>query len=170
MNIYSFREKLDRWVIRSAVFFFTVGVFITFIGVVFRFFPSFPSLSWTDELTRLCMIYSSFIVAGIGLRRGTQIAFTLVLEKVPKPLFRIMTIINSLLMICFISVIGYYGFRLALINKDQLSAVIQIPMVYPYLIIPLSAFLMILENVIRLMEAVSGKLVQQKNNSDIAMQ
>lgn len=154
---YRLREKLDWIILNLAVLCFGAGVIATFLGVVFRSIPSLPGITWTGEFTAYMMITATFLVTGIGIRRGIQLSVSLIPEKLPEPLFRILTIVNGLLMLVFLSIVGYYGFQSALMNQGQMSQTLGISMFYPYLVVPIGACLMIMESVARVIEAALGR-------------
>ena len=59
---------------------FAVMVASSFAQVVNRNFFKLP-ITWFDEASTYCMIYMALIGTEIGLRDGTQIAVTAVVEK-----------------------------------------------------------------------------------------
>ena len=52
--------------------------------------------------------------------------------------------INSVLIIGFLAVVGYYGFRLCLSQASQTSPVMNVSMFWPFLAVPTGCLLMII--------------------------
>jgi TRAP-type C4-dicarboxylate transport system permease small subunit len=136
---------MDKVLPFIGVLFITVGTISTFIGVMIRTFTTSSAFTWVDELTRYCMIWGTLLVIGITMRKGLMTAFTLLLENLPLKVVIIFKWIIHTLVISFYCLIFYYGLRMAIINEDQLSMTLQIKMFYPYLIMPVSAALIIYE-------------------------
>ena len=146
------RRIIDRIFITISVLLFSAGVIATVLGTITRSINFLPTLTWTSELTSFLIVVSIFLVVGIGVRRGIQISFPLFLEKLPHSLNILLSTFNNLLTIFFFVVIGYYGFHIAQSNTGQTSPILQIPMVYPYLAIPIGSALIIIELLLMIIE------------------
>ncbi|MCM3762146.1 TRAP transporter small permease [Alkalihalobacillus oceani] len=143
--ISNIRDHLEKTIEVFSVLFFCIGIISTVFGTFARTFTFLPAIPWSAELTRFSIIASVFLVIGIGVRKGMHVSFTLLLEKL-SPRFRLgLQMVNNTLMIIFFSFIGFYGYEMAVSNSSQFSAILQLPMVYPYLFIPLGSLLLILE-------------------------
>ncbi|WP_243299308.1 TRAP transporter small permease [Bacillus litorisediminis] len=152
--LFKIRDTVEKATEIVAIVFFAIGILSTIYGTFSRTITFLPSISWSAELTRFSIISAVLLVAGIGIRRGMQVSFTLVLEKLP-PSFRLgLHMINNAIIITFFIVIGFFGFDMAITNTGQHSPILQIPMIIPYLFIPISSLLVVIEVIFLAFEQV----------------
>lgn len=150
MTLRAFRRRLDNTLIAIAVALFSIGIVTTLLGTLSRNFTLFAGFTWTDEVTRFTIIAGVYVIIGIGYRKGLQISFTLISARLPEPYTTILSIINNLFVTGFFGLVLYYGFEMAMSNRGQISPVLEIPMVYPYMILPIGALLILSETVVLL--------------------
>ncbi len=97
-------------------------------------------ISWFEELARYCMVYMALLGTEIGLRDGTQIAITAIVDKfkgVPRALLEI---IAKLLIVGFSFIVFWTSFALLerQIASGQFSPGLELPMYVPYFALPFS--------------------------------
>ena len=175
IDLRTFRKRLDKVLIAVAVVLFTLGIVSTLLGTLSRNFTLFSGFTWTDEVTRFAIIAGVFLIIGISYRRGTQISFTLISERLPEPFTTILSLINNSFVTFFFLIVLYYGFEMAISNRGQISPVLEIKMIYPYMILPIGAllilsetFLLILLNIKRLLlkEYLKGDLPRDEEDDE----
>lgn len=115
-----------------------------FCQVLFRFVLKLP-LYWTEESARYLMVFTVFIGCSVGIRRGSHMGFTFLLERCDKLEQIIMRMISYLGMFAFNLYIIYYGITIVTRNTYQISPALQIPMWILYCILPLSGILSCLQ-------------------------
>lgn len=115
-----------------------------FAQVLFRFVLKLP-LFWTEESARYLMVFTVFIGCSVGIRRGSHMGFTFLLDRCGKLVQIIMRMISYLGMFVFNAYIIYYGITIVTRNTYQISAALQIPMWILYCILPLSGILSCLQ-------------------------
>ena len=97
-------------------------------------------ISWFDELARYCMVYMTLLATEAGLRDGSQINITAVIDKMPPLVKRLMQIIIKVVIIGFSCTIFWTS--LTIIEKQlrsgQVSAGLNLPMWVPYLSLPIA--------------------------------
>lgn len=98
------------------------------------------SISWFDELARYCMVYMTLLATEAGFRDGSQISVSAVIDKCSPAARRILQIIVKLIVIGFSIMIFITSLTIVQtqINSGQVSAGLGIPMVYPYLSLPIA--------------------------------
>ncbi len=138
-RISHFADILTRFVLAVMMGGMVVDVLL---NVVNRFLLKL-SISWTEELARILLVWISMMGAAVAVRTGAHIGVTFVIARC-KRFLRYILVFNWLLVMVFLSVVGYYGFRLCLSQSGQLSPVLRISMFWLYLSIPAGAFLMII--------------------------
>ncbi|AZR71964.1 hypothetical protein BBF96_00215 [Anoxybacter fermentans] len=105
------------------------------------------SLGWADELSRFIFIWVSFLGAVLAYHSNEHIGLDIVVKLIPSKkiqlIFRLIGDLGVLLVIIFLT---YYGWVVAS-SATNLSPALYIPMKFVYMIIPVSAFLMGLINI-----------------------
>ena len=112
---------------------FVVMVCASFAQVINRNFIKL-SIGWFDELAIYCMMYMVLIGTEMGLRDGTQIAVTAIVDKfkgVPKKTIEIVAKVIVVLFsfMVFIGAVQLAGIQ---IRTGQISAALRVPMAVPY--------------------------------------
>lgn len=123
-------EKVEKWII---VICFTTMVVACFAQVVNRNFFRIP-VSGFEEIAKYSMVYMVLLGTELGLRDGTQISITGVIDMLPASLRRVMDIIAKCIVIVFSALMTRSGIamvaRQAMIG--QTSPGIGMPMAVPY--------------------------------------
>ncbi len=141
-------ERILQRILVSIIFALAGGMFIIiFLQVIFRYVLRMP-ISWSEEIARYLMVWGSCLAAasayGYGSHIGVKALVNLLSEKKAKWARIVVHLAVSTLMV----VVTYEGFRLSFLLFDQESAAMQIPMTYPYLAIPVGAFLILVQAVV----------------------
>lgn len=112
---------------------FAIMVASSFAQVVNRNIFKFP-ISWFDEASTYCMIYMALIGTEIGLRDGTQIAVTAVVDKLHGVSKKIINIISKAIVLIFSSTVLFTAVKMVntQIQTGQTSAALHLPMAVPY--------------------------------------
>ena len=117
---------------------------IVMLQIVFRFVIFVP-LPWSEELARYLMIWTGMVGAFVALREGRHIGVTMVVDRLPPRAAAGVSVFVQAATILFLVILAKQGLALTLVNLNQLSPAMRIPMFYPYLAVPLGAALMIVE-------------------------
>lgn len=112
---------------------FIIMVCASFAQVVNRNFFKLP-ISWFDEAAVYCMIYMVLIGTEVGLRDGTQIAVTAVVDKFHGKAKTGIQILSKIVVVIFSFGVFMGGLKLMniQIRTGQVSAALGIPMSIPY--------------------------------------
>lgn len=118
---------------------FTIMVFASFAQVVNRNFLKLP-ITWFEEAAVYCMIYMVLIGTEIGLRDGTQVAVTAVVDKFNGKFRKLIDIISKAIVVIFSATIFYssMGMLEMQIRTGQTSPALKLPMSIPYAAITIS--------------------------------
>jgi len=117
---------------------------IVLLQIIFRFLIHVP-FPWSEELARYLMIWMGMLGAFVALREGRHIGVSLFVDRLPPAWRAKLLVLVQLATIGFLGIVAKQGFSLALFNSSQLSPAMQIPMIFPYMAVPVGASLMILE-------------------------
>lgn len=115
-------------------------VIITGLQIICRLF--FTALSWSEELCRYLLIWSTFIGAGIVYKHGGHIAVTLLHGFLPPAAGKAVRTLIHVICGAFCAISVFYGFRYMGMQGNQLSAAMRIPMKYMYMCIPIGFTIM----------------------------
>ena len=129
-KVLGYLTKLENFIM---VVTFTVMVVASFLQVVNRNITKF-SISWFDEAATYCMIYMVLIGTEMGLRDGTQIAVTGVVDQLHGAAKIAVQIIAKVIVVAFSFLVFLGGVQLMniQIRTGQVSAALNLPMSVPY--------------------------------------
>ena len=128
-------DALDRLCGLLSVLMLGAMVLITGAQIVCRTW--FTALSWSDEVTRYLLIWSTFLGATCVYRHSGHIAITLVQDSLPKPMGKAMRV--AVQVICFVLFAVLLVFSVQYCGKLKKTATaLPIKMKYIYLCIPIS--------------------------------
>lgn len=138
---------------------------VTFVAMVIAYFISVVnrnfikvSMPWTEEVAMYSMIYMALLGTEVGLRDGTQVAVTAVIEKLHGVTKKIVSIIEQIILEIFSFVMLKAG--LALFSKQlqtgQTTPVLKVPMSVMYFSLVLTFALILVIQAVVLVEKVMG--------------
>lgn len=112
---------------------FAIMVFASFAQVVNRNFFKLP-ITWFDEASVYCMIYMVLIGTEAGLRDGTQIAVTGLVDKLEERYRKAANVCAKIIVVLFSFgvLLGSIQLLEIQIKTGQVSAALGIPMSVPY--------------------------------------
>ena len=132
-------KKLQKIEDAIMVVTFSIMVIVCFAQVVNRNIFQIP-FSGFEEMSKYCMVYMVLLGTELGLRDGTQIAVTAVVDSLKGIMKKIVQIISKIIVVIFSSAIFYQAILLVQqqIRSGQKSPGLQIPMSIPYFALVLS--------------------------------
>ncbi|WP_134700858.1 TRAP transporter small permease [Ammoniphilus sp. YIM 78166] len=97
------------------------------------------SFSWSEEVARYTLVWLTFIGVSAVYKRKELVGFDLLMDKIPPKSRTILSALVQLVMIGFILILIYYGFKQSFSRTVMLqhSAGLNLPMYVPYLAIPI---------------------------------
>ena len=100
-----------------------------FVAVINRNFIK-ASMPWTEEVAMYSMIYMALLGTEVGLRDGTQVAVTAIIEKLHGVTKKVVSIVEQIVLEVFTAVMLKAGTALFLkqIQTGQTTPVLKIPM------------------------------------------
>lgn len=142
-----FLQHLENWLL---VITFSVMVIAIFIQVVNRNIFKIP-VSGFEEAAKYCMVYMVMLGTELGLRDGSQIAITGVVEKFHGKARKALQIISKLIVVCFAGVMTNTSYNMVMkqVRTGQTSPSLGIPMSIPYFALLLSfALITVIQGVV----------------------
>lgn len=110
-------------------------VVIIFAQVVARYALS-NSLSWSEEIGRYIFVWMTFIGSAIAVRNKLHVALDMFVVRLPRSLQKLCLMISYVSMMIFTGVVVYGGYKFVLKGSNQISAAMQLPMHYVYIVLP----------------------------------
>lgn len=134
---------------------FVIMVVCYFISVVNRNFIK-GSVPWTEELALYGMTFMALLGTEVGLRDGTQVAVTAVIDKLHGMPKKIVSIVEQVVLEVFTFVMLQAGVSLVArqIQSGQTTPVLKIPMAFMYASLVLAFGLVFIVQGITLIEKV----------------
>ncbi len=127
-------DRVNDWSEKLLFVLMLAMILFTTMQVIFRVF--FTALSWTEEITCFLLFYASLVGAAVAFKRGSHIAVTFIVQRLPGMGQKALAIAVHLLGILFFAVIVIYGILLMETESQQLSPGMQIPMAWVYVAFP----------------------------------
>jgi TRAP-type transport system small permease protein len=141
-RLLAWSDRINGWS-EKALFGLMLGmIFFTTLQIVCRVF--FTALSWSEELTCFLLVYASLVGAAVAFKRGSHIAVTFIVQRLPAGIQKASAVLVHLLGIGFFAVIAFYGVLLMKTESHQTSPAMMIPMVWVYMIFPVLGGIIIL--------------------------
>ena len=137
---------LDRWACHACVLLFMAILVTMVLQVTFRYLLAAP-LTWTEELARYLYIWACWLGAPVALRRGNHIVITVVSERLPPRLSRIVGLGTQTMALFFLVQLAIQGAILAVRSHTVEAFTLPIPWSMIYVAAPISAVLMLMETI-----------------------
>ncbi len=137
-------SALDRCTCAACIVLFAGILLIMVCQVVCRYVFNTP-LTWTEELARYCFIWACYLGAPVATRRGNHVAIVFVAERLPRTLGRPIGWAIQIFSLIFFLQLAFQGAILAVRSHTVEAITVPIPWSLIYLIVPLSAVLLIVQ-------------------------
>ena len=141
----AFMDKVGKIEYFLVALMIAIMAIVNFLQVVFRYVIE-GSLPWSEELLRFLFVWTTFLGAGIGVRKGAHLGLTIIVNNLPPKLKKFVVFVNYLICIVFSAIIGMLGLSIVSMQAEfnVRSSAMVIPMYWISLAIPVSFALIIL--------------------------
>lgn len=144
-------ECIDRFVVMLVFLLLVSMVVVTTLQVICRVF--FSALTWSEELSRYLLVWSTFFASTMAYKRGNHIAVTFLVEALPKRLSAAVSLVSYLLSMAFFLFAANYAWQMISMQIFQISPAMGLSMRYVYFSLPTSMLIMVVH-------ALRGMLIQ----------
>lgn len=146
---------------------FSIMVICSFAQVINRNFFKLP-IPWFEEASIYCMIYMALIGTEVGLRDGTQIAVTAVLDKLHGAFKGIVIIFSKVVVLIFSSSVLISAIHLVSkqVQTGQTSSALHLPMSIPYAALVISFAMIVLVQIAFTVELVITLIREKGKESE----
>ncbi|WP_422479381.1 TRAP transporter small permease [Pleomorphochaeta sp. DL1XJH-081] len=146
-------------VILSAVF-LSISCVLIFIAAIARSIDH--PFNWSQDLSLFLFAWSVFLAADVALRNDKLVKMELLLLKASERTTRIITIINYILIVLFLSALVVYGIKLSFISYRRVfQGIPGFSYTWVILCVPVGCSLMIITSVLKLKQLLSPKQQQE---------
>jgi len=137
-------------VYKSVLTVMTMALFVI-VGVsVFTRYCLNSSLGWSDELSRFLFIWVTFLGAAYAYALSEHIGLDFVVDRIKNYRARIMVrLLGEIAIGAVILTIAWYGWEVAA-SATNVSPALSIPMTWIYGVVPLTGWLMMVMNVLKI--------------------
>lgn len=118
---------------------------IAALGQVFCRFTNLFTFHSSEEIARFCMCWLAMLGSAVALRQGRHLGVRVLVDRLPAGIYdKYLAPIIQLVMLSFFIMLTIKGWTFAMRGAGQLSPSLEIPMMYPYLCLPVGGMLMAL--------------------------
>jgi TRAP-type C4-dicarboxylate transport system permease small subunit len=116
---------------------------ITFAQVIERYVFKI-SIPWATDIVQMFFLYSVFFGMGVGIFRKSHLNIDVLIQVFPSHTRVFFDLLSNAVVFVFLSIVFFFSFKFAKANADQFTTYIMIPMIYIYMIVPITiAFMLI---------------------------
>ncbi len=134
-------------------------VFFTSIQIIARVF--FEALSWSEEITRYLLVWSTFIGAGCVYKRGGHINVSFIQDRFKGEANKYVKILVHIICVVFFFIAVYFGIIYMMKQGAQRSPAMGIKMNLMYMAIPMGCGVMLLHALSAISEILLTKEVTE---------
>ena len=116
---------------------------LVFLTVIYRYFLLAP-ISWGEEMARFLFIALSLLGAALAMKDRSHFTITILTDKFPAAVRTGLEVVVALGATALLGVVIGKGWSLTLLNRNQISPALGVPMSVAYLPVPLGSTLMLL--------------------------
>lgn len=132
-------HTVEKFILKWAIIVISV---MTFGNVVFRMITG-GSWHFAAEISRLSIIVASFIGISYAARKGRHISMSAFFDLSPKPVKKVLSIVNPFITAIVLFVVGYYAvlYTHGIYESGRTTAALQFPFWLMVVAIPIGCFL-----------------------------
>lgn len=149
-EIHAFFIKIINFLIG---FLLSSMVIIVFLNVIFRYFLK-NSIAWSEEVSRMMLIWLVFLGAIMAYINNEHLGLDILIKAFHKRIARLLTILADILIMYALAIVLIGGIQMTSDSfaSGWVSSAVPVLYGYVYLIVPISAFLMLTESAIKLVK------------------
>lgn len=143
-------------ILKYTLVFTFVLLIITVLLQVFSRYVLTVTIPWTEDGARLILIVITFLGAAVALRDNEHIAITFLFKRIPTKYKNYVNIFINLIILFFL--IFFIKGSLEMTSMNWVLPIVSFPKLkigYIYIILPISAFLMVYFLIIKILNDIS---------------
>lgn len=161
---------IDGWSLLedSLGLFFVIGmIYASVIQILARYVASeYLSFPWTEELSRLLLIWTTLWAAAALQRHDDHISMTVIFDWLPAAAQKPIRLLGDLVVLVALLPVAWYGWQTAYLLKDMFTVSLGLPMSVFVVAVPLGGTLMILHTIALMIRRLRGKAFVSQERSE----
>ncbi len=139
-KLVQFYNKFEEYLLITSLI---VAVIIVFVGIVMRAVVS-NSLPWSEELCRYIFVWQCWLGASLAVREGKHIRVDFIFSLLKGKAVHVAELVAAIIWFLFCVFVVYNSVELlsSIVRSGQFSPVMRMPMLYPYLSVPIGVGMM----------------------------
>lgn len=125
------------------------------VNVILRYAFNFI-LNWAEELATASFVWCVFISAAIAYRENRHIAIDIIVNFLPKTVYKVLDIIINLFLLCLNSGITYLSILLCISSRNKPTPILRIPYSYINLALTVGFGLMVVYGIAHLVKKIKN--------------
>jgi len=155
---FAVMDRIINWILALLM---TGMVVVISAQVWYRFVLNDP-LAWSEELGRYLFVWISFMGAAAGVRYQVHLGIDIMEKILPETVYRYVVVLVNLIIQVFLAVIIYWGFKILGVIRFQTSPSMHIPMIYPYMAVPVGSIFMLINSLRVSAAALTGRRLDRE--------
>jgi len=144
-------QDILKWCLRNPVellggLMILLLTIVVFLQVFYRYALHSP-LAWSEEFAMFLWQWCNYIGAALAVRHGHHYHVDLVVAKFPERWRNLMQVFSSLIIFTVAYIFLHHGIKMTIMTMDQLYPVLNFPLAYAYVVMPICGALIILYNI-----------------------
>lgn len=131
-----------------------VMLVIVLAQVVFRGFRA--SISWSEELSRMLLIWIGMLGAGIGIKHGAHVGMDILAEYLPRGAARVFSIFINIAVIVFSILFAHHSTIAAIAAQRVRATTLPWTMFVPKLALPVGSYLIAFHSIHLVLEDIAS--------------
>lgn len=148
-------DALDKICSVAIVIMLGLMVIITTAQIIFRLF--FHALTWSDEVTRYLLIWSTFLGASVVYHHSGHISVTILQDKVPAKAAKALRVLVHAVCFVLFTVLLVFSVRYCF-KLNKTATTLPIKMKYIYTCIPISMAIMMVHSLLMAVEEATKEV------------
>ena len=141
-----------KWCGRFATLLLTVLACTMFCGVVFRLALNSP-FSWTDEFSKYCMVWLTFIGAPVVMVRASHVTVDMLHQYLPPRVLHLLRLLIAVFCGVILALFVRYGWSAALSARHQSIVIMNnLSMFWVYVSIPLGSAIFLFAQMVNVLK------------------
>jgi TRAP-type C4-dicarboxylate transport system permease small subunit len=132
---------------------------LVFLQVLFRYVLDAP-LDWSEEMSTFAFAWMALLGASVGLRYDEHPRLDIVFARLPPRVQKITKMFINFSILFMLIILFVYGLKLTLAMKMQSTAALGYSVSFVYMVLPVSAFIMLIHVVVQTVELLKPRSVE----------
>ncbi|MBU3176037.1 TRAP transporter small permease [Clostridium estertheticum] len=151
-------NKIDKAIEYICMATLVILVCIVFYQVFTRYILGFTP-RWSEETAVILMIWLGFITTAIGVKEGTHLSISALVNFFPKIAQKIIFYFDELAVMLFGIILFIYGKDLTMSTMGSTLPATQLPSGVLYAVLPVAGVMIIFYTIIRILNLITDKQI-----------